>query len=48
MSLTKSFLWSGSLVLAAVLGMADAASAADVAGTQRLPSRPLASGGKIK
>ena len=39
MSATKSFLWSGSLVLAALLGTAVAASAADVAGARALIDR---------
>jgi len=38
---TDSLLWSGGLVLAALLGMADAASAADVAGTRALIDRGL-------
>lgn len=41
MSATKSFLWSGGLVLAALLGLADAASAADVAGSRAIIDRGL-------
>jgi amidohydrolase len=41
MTVTKSFLWNGGLVLAALLGMADAASAADVAGTRAVIDRGL-------
>ena len=39
MSATKSLLWTGGLVLAALLGLADAASAADVAGTRAIIAR---------
>ena len=39
MTATKSFLWSGSLVLAALLGLAVTASAADVAGARALIDR---------
>jgi amidohydrolase len=41
MTATKSFLLSGGVVLAALLGLADAASAADVAGTRALIDRGL-------
>lgn len=41
MSATKSFLWSGGLVIAGLLGLADAASAADVAGSRAIIDRGL-------
>ncbi|HEV3489515.1 MAG TPA: amidohydrolase [Reyranella sp.] len=41
MTATKTFLWSGGLVLATLLGLADAAGAADVAGTRATIDRGL-------
>jgi len=41
MTATKTFLWSGGLVLAMLLGLADEANAADVAGTRATIDRGL-------